>query len=94
MGCHPDCDRSVTGGQPTTCAAHTPNSVFPGVCNTCLHLVECTPGGPRDARIAELEEALKKAHDAMVSWFSSEYANHPLSLEVAAALAGEKGEAK
>ena len=47
-----------------------------------------------EARIAELTlerdvlvEALHKAHDAMTSWFSSEYAAHALSHEVAAALA-------
>lgn len=41
-------------------------------------------------KVAKLRITLRKAHDAMFSWFSSEYANHPLSLEVSQALAPEK----
>lgn len=34
------------------------------------------------AKNERLRGALKKAHNAMFSWFSSEYAEHPLSVEV------------
>ncbi len=42
-------------------------------------------------RVEELTEALRKAHDAMQSWFSSEYLSHPISREVGAALARAEG---
>jgi hypothetical protein len=47
----------------------------------------------KDAKIAEqaaqilaLRDALKFAHDAMLNWFSSEYANDPRTAKVTAAL--------
>ncbi len=37
-------------------------------------------------KIAALRTALSKAHDAMCSWFSSEYAAHPISKQIRDAL--------
>lgn len=35
-----------------------------------------------EREVLRLRQVLKKAHDAMFSWYSSEYASHPLSQEV------------
>lgn len=50
------------------------------------HKAEIMAGlaGEFEQRCHELMGALKKAHNAMFSWFSSEYADHPTSKEVAA----------